>query len=284
MLSSAWSCLEKLLPWTNNSIACHFASKESKYKAFLLPSFVQVWISLSRFLGGMIWRWNVYFKLNIDLFWALGTVILWFWYFLSKKRLIYIYIYYSYDQDILIQGIICVFLHWIRDACLSYFWELLFLTSKSTGICVAMARVPVGQGSQEGLELWLTGWLTFRGASENPKRVLRQRGLDWPRGPTHSQLPTAIRECGCSQRIKLQTVRHRLSWYILMLKESTVCITIFSVVTVHNFGFYFQVACPWTNDWKDWVASKKWSKYRRQASGWFLSQIGWKQYCLAWLT
>lgn len=115
----------------------------------------------------------------------------------------------SYDQDILVRGTNPKCVHWIRDSCLSYFWELLFMTARSAGICVAMARVPVGQAAQWGRVVWLTSWLAVlgSGAREKPRPAFRQRGVDWPRGPAQRRLPTAgCVEGGCSQEVKLQTL------------------------------------------------------------------------------
>ncbi len=117
--------------------------------------------------------------------------------------------HHSYDQDILVPGSNPKCVHWIRDSCLSYFWELLFLTARSAGICVAMARVPVGQAAQWGRVVWLTSWLALlgSGAREKPRPAFRQMGVDWPRGPAQRQLPTAgYVEGGCSQGVKLQTL------------------------------------------------------------------------------
>ncbi len=114
--------------------------------------------------------------------------------------------------------------HWIRDSCLSYFWELLFLTARSAGICVAMARVPVGQAAQWGLVVWLTGLLAVlgSGAREKPRPAFRQRGVDFPRGTAQKQLPAAgWVEGGRSEGVELQSansVRYGHFWYILMWK------------------------------------------------------------------
>lgn len=60
-----------------------------------------------------------------------------------------------------------------------------------------------------GLVVWLTGELAVLGSGERkmPRSAFRQRGVDWPRGPTQRQLPTAgCVEGGCSQGVKLQAL------------------------------------------------------------------------------
>lgn len=177
--------------------------------------------------------------------------------------------HYSYDQDIMDSGTIPIRIHWIRD-CLSYFWELLFLTARSAGICVAMARVPVGQAAQWGLKVWLTGWAAVLGSglSEKPGPVFRQRGDDWPRGPARRQLPTAgCAEGGCSQGVKLQTLQYGHLIHLNVESKHSLYHRFFSG-DINWLGFFYAFECvffwnlKWLGEKNDgiftvWVACEK---------------------------
>lgn len=146
--------------------------------------------------------------------------------------------FYSCNQDILVWGTNPMRVHWIRDSCLSYFWDRLFLTARPAENCVAMAREAVGQAAQWGREVWLTGQIAVLGnwASEKPGTGLRAQGSWLAKG----SCPEAAANSRLCWRW-LQTQLYGHTWYILIWKVTTVFIIKFSVLTVHNYGSYFYL-------------------------------------------
>lgn len=150
--------------------------------------------------------------------------------------------HHSCDRDIMVRGTDPMCAHWIRDSCLSYFWELLYLTARSAGICVAMAGVPVGQAAQRGLVVWLTGWLAVLGSGARKKaQACLQAEGSWLAEGSSPEAAANSRLCWrwlLPRSQAAHSLKYGHSWYILMWRASTACITIFSVAIEHDYGYF----------------------------------------------